>query len=243
MLIDDIAIVLTGTIIPNAPFTAYSDPLKRRREYLEAIRFYGQFAPVYFLENSTYTLSDDAEFNELANVAIRQRPISAAPGRGKGYQEFEMIDGWLISEPQPPLRWIKITGRYRYRNFARLLADCRSEHKAEMIIDRCARFKYVRSCLFYTTTEFYLKHIAGIYLGCDDEDADSWIEYVLYRRLASLPLSNTRVFSVEPHLTAVSGMTGTLMDTRPGRYLLKQVLRRVNYAFDQRRLWYIRDMN
>ena len=113
---NDLAIVLTGTIVPSAPFTVHNDPRIRRREYLEAIRFYSEFAPVYFLENSPYPLGDDAEFNQFPNVRLRQRPLSTKPERGKGYQEFEMIDGWLLNEPQPPRRWVKITGRYLYRN-------------------------------------------------------------------------------------------------------------------------------
>lgn len=236
---DNLAIVLTGTIVPNAPFSTHNDPQTRRREYLAAIRFYSQFAPVYFLENSIYSLRDDAEFNQLANVMIRQRPPSTAPERGKGYQEFEMIDGWLLSEPQPPLRWIKITGRYLYRNFANLLADCGQEQRAKIIIDRCARFQSARSCLFYVATEFYLKHIAGIYRHCDDRSGE-WIERVLYRQLAPLPPVNTRVFSVEPDLSAISGSTGSHMESKPARYKLKQLLRCLNYAVDQRQLWYAR---
>jgi hypothetical protein len=239
MPIDDLAIVLTGTIVPNAPFTAHNDPQARRQEYLSALRFYSQFAPVYFLENSIYPLSDDAEFHQLANVMIRQLPPSKSPERGKGYQEFEMIDGWLLSESQPPPRWIKITGRYFYRNFAELLADCRPQHKAEMIIDRCARFQSARTCLFYVVTDFYLQHIAGVFHRCDDERGD-WIEHVVYRQLASLPSSNTRVFFVEPHLTAISGSTGSYMQSKPIQYFLKQTLRRLNCRLDQRRLWYAR---
>lgn len=239
MPVDDLSIVLTGTIVPNAPFTVHSDPQKRRREYLTALRFYNQFAPVYFLENSTYALSDDKEFNQLPNVKIRQRPISSLPERGKGYQEFEMIDGWLLNEPQPPQRWMKITGRYLYRNFVELLADCRPERRAELIIDRCARFQSARTCLFYVMTEFYLQHIASIYHRCDDESG-AWIERVIYQQLASLPSPNTRVFSVEPDLIAISGSTGGHMESKPTRYLLKRMLRRFNYALDRRELWYAR---
>lgn len=238
--LDDIAIVLTGTIVPNAPFTAYNDPQVRRREYLEALKFYSQFAPVYFLENSTYPLADDAEFNQLSNVMIRQRPVSALPERGKGYQEFEMIDGWLMNEAPPPSRWIKITGRYLYRNFAALLADCRREQTARIIIDQCPRSQKARSYLFCIETEFYREHIAGAYRECDDPSGN-WIEYVLFRRLANLSASRMRqmrLFAAEPQLQAISGSTGGNLETPPLKFAAKQVLRRINYLFDQRMLWY-----
>lgn len=236
---DDLAIVLTGTIVPSAPFTAHNDPQVRRREYLEAINFYRGFAPVYFLENSTYPLEDDAEFRDLSNVRLRKRPLSSQPGRGKGYQEFEMIDGWLRDEPQPPRRWIKITGRYMYRNFAALLADCRRERQAQIIIDQCAISKYARSYLFFVESRFYLEHIAGIYRECDD-DAGEWIERVLSRHLANLPKSCARLFSLEPRLTGVSGTTGGSVETRRSRYMVKRVLRKLNYLLDHRQLWYTR---
>lgn len=236
MPVDDLAIVLTGTIVPNAPFTAHNDPQTRRQEYLTALRFYSQFASVYFLENSIYPLSDDAEFNQLANVTIRQRPPSRSPERGKGYQEFEMIDGWLLSEPQPPPRWIKITGRYFYRNFTVLLSDCKHEQEAKMIIDRCARFHYARTCLFYVETEFYHERLAGIYLDCND-DLDETIERVLCRHLSSLPQAQVRLFSIEPRLTGINGTSGSSLEMKRATYLVKRVWRRANYLMNNRKLW------
>lgn len=239
MPVDDIAIVLTGTIIPNAPFTAHNDPQIRRREYLQAIKFYREFAPVYFLENSVYPLSDDVEFNQFSDVTIRQCPASSSPERGKGYQEFEMIDGWLMSEMPPPQRWIKITGRYIYRNFSKLLVDCRYERRAQIIIDQCALSQFARSYLFCVESDFYREHIAGIYRECDD-NAGEWIERVLYRHLAKLQKSYARLFSLEPRLTGVSGTTGGSIETKPSRYLVKRILRKLNYTLDRRQLWYTR---
>lgn len=236
---DDLAIVLTGTIVPNAPFTAYNDPQARRREYLEAINFYREFAPVYFLENSTYALDDDAEFSKFSNVMLRKRPVSSMPERGKGYQEFELIDGWLLNESHPPRRWVKITGRYLYRNFAELFNDCCHERQAQIIIDRCALSQIARSYLFCVESDFYRKHISGLFGECDD-NAGEWVERVLYRRLANLPKSDTRLFSLEPRLTGISGTTGASIETRLSRYQVKRVLRKLNYMLNRRQLWYTR---
>ncbi len=236
---EDLAIVLTGTIVPNAPFTAHNDPQIRRREYLEAINFYRKFAPVYFLENSTYALCDDAEFNKLSNVMLRKRPVSSSPERGKGYQEFEMIDGWLLDEPKPPRCWMKITGRYMYRNFADLFDDCCRAGQAQIIIDRCALSQIARSYLFCVESEFYQKHLVGLYRECDDE-AGEWVERVLYRRLDTLTKSAARLFSLEPRQTGISGTTGSSIETKLSRYQIKRILRKLNYLLDRRQLWYTR---
>lgn len=235
----DLAIVLTGTIVPNAPFTAHSDPQIRRREYLEAINFYRKFATVYFLENSTYALEDDAEFNKLSNVLIRKCPVSSSPERGKGYQEFEMIDCWLLSESELPLRWIKITGRYLYRNFSDLFENCCQQRQAQIIIDRCAFSQIARSYLFCVESEFYQQHIAGLYRECNDETGE-WVERVLYRRLASLSKADARLFSLEPRLTGISGTTGGSIETQSSRYQVKRILRKLNYLLNCRQLWYTR---
>lgn len=237
MPVDDLAIVLTGTIIPNAPFTAHNDPAIRRREYLTAINFYRQFAPVYFLENSTYPLEEDQEFNQFPNVMLRQRPVSKAPERGKGYQEFEMIDGWLLNEPQPPHRWMKITGRYLYPNIEMLLSECPSEQSVGIIIDQCPRSRKARGYLFCVETEFYKKYLAGAYHGCDDASG-RWIEYVIYERLNQVPAPQVRLFAVEPRLSAISGSTGGNLETPLMKFVVKRILRQINYFFDKRRLWY-----
>jgi hypothetical protein len=234
---DDLAIVLTGTIVPNAPFTAHNDPKIRRQEYLTAINFYRQFAPVYFLENSAYALESDGEFNQFPNVMIRHQPASTSPERGKGYQEFEMLDGWLCSEPHPPRRWMKITGRYLYPNIPMLLSDCRGEQSFRIVIDQCLRSRKARGYLFCVETEFYQKYLAGAYRDCDDASGE-WIEYVLYRCLSKAPASQVRLFAEEPQLSAISGSTGGNLETPLMKFAMKKMLRRINYLFDKRRLWY-----
>lgn len=234
---NELALVLTGTIIPNAPFTAHADPQTRRREYLAALEFYRQFAPVYFLENSGYALHNDAEFAALPGVELRAQPLSSAAERGKGYQEFEMLDGWLAREAQPPARWVKITGRYFFRNFGRLWANCQRARNADLLIDRCARSHWARSYLFCITTDFYRRQLAGIYRECDDTQGD-YIERVLYRRLAALPEARVRLFASEPRLTGVSGTTAESIETDARRYVVKRILRKLNYALDRRQLWY-----
>ncbi len=236
---NELAIVLTGTIIPNATFTTHADPAVRRREYLAAIDCYRQFAPVYFLENSAYALSDDAEFRDRPGVMIRQQPVSTAREQGKGYQEFELLDRWLLTERNPPQRWIKITGRYLYRNFAQVCDDCRRERSARMIIDRCARSQSARSYLFWVETDFYRERLMGIYRECDDRRGE-WIEKVLYRHLSSADAADVRLFSLEPRLSGISGTTSGGLETKPWKYELKRLLRRINYALDPRQLWYTR---
>jgi hypothetical protein len=97
----EIPIVLTATVIPNGVTAAANNPEKRLEEYLAALNFYLSFAPVFFLENSAYPLETHPEFRQTDRLQVRRFKPSADPGRGKGYQEFEMLDAWMSSEVKP----------------------------------------------------------------------------------------------------------------------------------------------
>lgn len=236
MTAEQIAIVLTGTIIPNADFTVYADPQIRRSEYLQAVRFYRQFAPVWFLENSSWDLLSDSEFTSIPDLRLRKFPLSRFPERGKGYQEFEMLDRWLACEA-PPRRWIKVTGRYIYRNFEAVLNDCCNFSTARLLIDQQARAQVSRSAIFCIDTEFYQEYLRGLYQQCDDQSG-AWIERVLYQRLLNCPASEVHMFSVEPWLAGISGSLGVSLERKLLRHRAKQLLRRINFAVDRSRIWY-----
>ncbi len=235
----DIPIILTGTIIPNALNTAHSDPAVRRKEYLDAINYYSGFSNVVFLENSSYRLEDDPEFSRLTGVQICKMPVSLAFEKGKGYQEFEMIDNWIESQSSLPERWIKITGRYIYNNFAEIYQECLDNSGSRMMIDLCARSRKARTYLFCVETDFYLERISGAYRDCSDDDG-RWIEDVIYNRLCNGSPSDTTLFSTDPDLSAVSGSTGDIFESGPLKKSTRRMLRRLNRLFDKRFLWYTR---
>lgn len=234
----DFAIVLTGTIVPNAPFVAPCRPESRKEEYLTAIRYYRQFAPVYFLENSTYPLLEDPDFIGLENVMIRKLPVSARPQRGKGYQEFEMLDAWLAAEAQPPRRFLKITGRYRYLNFDSIFRDCFSERRDIVVIDQHCRSGFAVSQLMYLPTTVYDRACKGLFEECDDDDGH-WIEKVLYRRFQRNDI-RTRTFRSEPWLCAISGTSGLQVLDGRMKHAAKSAARILNRALNKKYLIYRR---
>ena len=236
---DELKIVLTGTIIPNAPGAAASTPETRLTEYLQVLKFCQQFAPVIFLENSGYPLQQHAEFADTARLRVRQFPPSTQPQRGKGYQEFEMLDAWLASEPPPPARWLNITGRYHVTNLGALLAECRREIKHALLIDQLAKQCFARTHLFCVTTAFYQERIKNLYQQCDD-DRGEFIEHVLFRALEKISPGQVRIFKTQPDFLARLGSTGNTLPSGSLQWFAKQCLRRVNHLVDERRLLYVR---
>jgi hypothetical protein len=235
----EIPIVLTATVIPNQVVAAgTSDPETRLAEYTKSLKFYLQFAPVIFLENSGYPLERHPEFAETARLRVKKFAPSANPERGKGYQEFEMLDAWLAAEPQPPARWLKISGRYRMENIRAILHECTGESRSELIIDQTPRSDKARTYLFCVTTAFYQKQIAGAYLECDDRNGN-WIEPVLFRKFKTAP-EKISSFKIQPLVLATSGGDGRAFPKGRLQWQVKQTLRSLNRLADKKYLWYSR---
>jgi hypothetical protein len=216
----NLSIVLTGTIIPNTNIhNRYLDPETRRQDYLNAIHFYRNFAPVYFLENSTYDLKFKA----------------SSPAKGKGFQEFEMLDQWIAIEPNRPERWIKITGRYLYLEFEKILNECIQNPDIPLIINQYLFANHSDTALFCIKSNYYQNNIAGLYCLCDDSKG-LLIEKVLNAKLKNVAKTDFKRFSSHVHCEGVAGHTGRLIRNRWIDQLNSRI-RDINYWVDQHYIW------
>ncbi len=199
--------------------------------YLKAIEYYRQYADVYFLENSSYDLSGDREFHKHSNVHIRKYPPSTFFAKGKGYQEFEMLDNWLTTEKHPPLRWIKITGRHLVMDFEKTFAECLTEREFELIIEQEASpCPELLTNIFYVTSAYYRRRFLGIYLLADDA-VNVFIEHVVQQHIQ--PTDKFRLFRNLPITTGISGSTGELFGVTLKRRL-KRLLGKMTYPFNHK---------
>jgi hypothetical protein len=233
----ELPMVLTATIVPNLTGGVAENPKRRLEEYRQVTTFCLQHGPVIFLENSGYPLEQHPEWQATDRFSIHRFERSKFPERGKGYQEFEMLDAWIRSEKSPPARWLKISGRYQVINLDAILNECRQEEKNSLIIDQLGRSRQARTYLFCTSTEFYQERILGCYRKCDDRSGD-WIERVLYRELEKETRKPLRIFKTQPRLHAVAGSSGNAFSNGKMTWLAKQTLRRLNRLVDERHLWY-----
>jgi hypothetical protein len=224
---DKIAIILTGTIVTNSILTIHINPEIRKKEYLQAIHFYTQFAPVYFLENSIYPVDLDPDFTSVNNLFIRKMPISLYYEKGKGYQEFEMIDRWLNEERDPPPRWFKISGRYIFRNFDAFLDECLKDRKHKLVIDQYFYCKFASTVMFCVTTNYYCQHLRDIYQSCDDWTGE-FIEIVVFKKLTEDRDSFIRLFRNVHNNITISGSTGSQINNSGILYYIKKIDRQVN---------------
>ncbi len=237
MVQNKIAIVLTGTIIPNSILTTHVDPEIRKQEYLKSIKFYTGFAPVYFLENSIYPVNEDIDFTSISNLFIRKMPVSIFYEKGKGYQEFEMIDKWLEQEQYPPEKWFKISGRYIFKNFPSILKECLRDEKCDVVIDQISRHGIAFTDIFYISSNYYIRQFKGVYKLCEDISGD-YIEKIIYKKLREKENELFRMFTNVPRISVISGTSGLMKEDTRIVYHLKSLLRRVNIYFSSKYLLY-----
>jgi hypothetical protein len=233
---DRVAIVLTGTIIPNVTNQLqHLDPDIRRSEYLEAINFYNKFAFVYFLENSSYPLLEDNEFKNLPNTVIKKYPLSNFPEKGRGFQEFEMIDAWMTSELNAPAKWLKITGRYIYQNIQEILDECCDNLTTDILVNQYKFSGYADPAILCVSSAFYQKNVLGLYRECDDQTG--WfIEKALHKRLQSIDAGTCQRFKHSLVCTGIAGFSGQKM-RRDWRDQINQNVAIISYILDNKYLW------
>lgn len=177
-----IPIVLTATVVPNIEKARGPDWKVRRNQYLEAIAFYKEFSKVYFIENSCYDLASDPAFTSDAKCSILKFPVSESPERGKGYQEFEMLDRFVRDRLTEGC-FVKVTGRHIYANFAQLFSFLQADgYKYDVVIDRLVRMRIALTGLFCVDKQVYLRQFQNSYLEMHDQ-GNVWAEHVIYALL------------------------------------------------------------
>ena len=232
MTSNSVAIVLTATIEPNAILTLHSDIDKRRIEYLRSIEYYRNFGVVFFLENSNYDISSDESFFKYENVHVRKLPASCYRDKGKGFQEFEMLDKWISSEKLRPKRWIKVSGRYLLDGFEAVYSDCLQEEDIGLLIEQKVSQKNIaETSVFYVTTKFYMEHFFGAYVLADDAKG-KYIEHVVYDALKRT--NDYRLFKSMPLIVGISGSTG-LPFVKSRKELVKRVVRNILYYLNNKK--------
>ena len=225
-------VLITGTIIPTVPGLQQSDVQSRRDEYLAALHFYRDALklPIFFLENSGYDVEADKEFQDLfmQGIELMKFTPSEDPEKGKGYQEFEMLDNAVGQMPERYTSFIKITGRYIVENIKALA--CLPVNG--LMADLHRKTKVTITGSFISDRKFYSEYIDGLYNDCND-DKGAWIERVLYRTIKEQKLwDRVDLFPKNPIYKGVPGSHEGTLERHPLKMKLRNAERRVLRALN-----------
>jgi hypothetical protein len=227
------AILITGTIVPNSNFVAHTNAGQRRLEYMDGLLFYAsQFSDddIFFLENSSYNFNADEKFLSFLRenkITLMKFPVSDKFSEGKGYQEFEMIDGFVEKYFEQYKSFIKITGRYKVLNIKEISASLISD----MLADSHKKHRVTQTNLFCVTSDFYQQHIKNLYLQVNDAGG-RFIEHVVYEKLITENVLNkVNLFSKNPVITGFSGSYGGTLNRNKYKMMLRNIERKILKAF------------
>lgn len=226
----NIIILLTGTIKVNTNFVEVIDWKIRREEYLKAIKYYTNFGTVVFLENSSYDVENDEEFKKIKNLIIYKMKPSKYFDRGKGYQEFEMIDTFVKDYRYKYNGFIKVTGRYIIEDFKKIMDEISKEKTSDMIIDVSKKYKQAWTYLFFVKRNFYKNYLLNLYKNANDLKG-KYIEHVIYDNIMENKHKyKFRMFFNECNIIGKSGSTGVKYTKRSNiKLFLKSYIRKLSY--------------
>ena len=208
-------LIITATINPNSNFVSQANPKDRRIEYLEVLKYYHSVFSddIYFVENSDYNISDDKDFQLLfktENVFYINQTKSIEVNKGKGYQEFKMLDDVVAELVNKYDEFLKVSGRYLTTNFSQLI----SQKNNGIIIDRHQKKQVAITSFFRCTIDFYQKNIKGCYQKVND-DKRVFIEHILYQELKNTSKNKIDLFITTPYYKGVSGSYGGSLNRHP----------------------------
>ncbi len=219
-------IVITGTIIPNSNFVVVSNPEVRLKEYSASLLFYAQKCnmPIFFAENSGYDIHRDAGFSKLLKengIVLMKFPLSTEYEKGKGYQEFEMLDKVVDHLEREYDFFIKITGRQCIQNIKKI---CDLQFN-QLVIDRYRDLKVALSNVFCCDVSFYQKVLKGIFALADDSKG-LFIEHVIYLQLEKYN-KYVSLFPFSPQIKGVSGSFGRDLQGNRTKFKLRNAERKI----------------
>lgn len=185
-----VILLLTATIRPRADSKALArvDPKLRLADYLDALGFYLDLIenrPEYsivFSENSNSDISALSDVVVSRGLSDRVEFFSVdgldyAPELGRGYGEFKLIDRamresvLIRNSAQRDFVW-KITGRYKVRNFSRIIRNLPRDCGFYL---NCRDYPnpWVDTYLLGWTVESYIQRLSGLFNNLMAEDRDS----------------------------------------------------------------------
>ncbi len=234
-------LLLTGCINPNGmPFTALSNLEERKRQYINAIRYYlsNTNFQIVFCENSGTDISPLFQ-QGIASGRMEYLTFNGNMDkeRGKGYGECEIIEyalkqSKLISSSHDQLI-AKITGRLIVKNIYSII----KWH--QLLFSKRTVFCAINSDISFPDSRLILAPISFFQIFLlSKERINDWKGYYFEHALRdTLIKENTypyAPFFIMPHIEGISGSTGKSYN-QYNHYTFSFAFRYVKYAFYLRR--------
>lgn len=213
---NNIVLLITGCVTPSAdmPFLVLKDPIERRKQYIDSIKFYINYTPIIkivFCDNSN--AESEPELEVLAKVNNKEFEWLSFMGnqkeseiKGKGYGEGEIID-YAIEHSRfikKESYLVKITGRLIVKNLSLLLNHISLKKGYFFPIYK----GFVDTRIYMMPKKIYSEFFINLYLHVDDVKG-RYLECVFAECIKKEKIKYKR-FIVAPIVGGISGTSGTI---------------------------------
>jgi len=234
-------VLLTATVVAplDARNLARRDVAVRLQDYLEAFDFYlqelahGAFDALVLCENSGFDLAPFADRASNAGLQDRveligHRGLDHPAQHGRGYGEFKLVDhamrhSRLIAGLGADVQVWKVTGRYKVRNLARLIAS-QPEHADLYCHCRNVPTPWLDMYLMRWNRRAYAELIQGLYHQLRQDETPVSAER-RFRDIIDRTSSRLRIVRRFAHVPRIDGVRG--FDARPYGAMWRKHLARV----------------
>lgn len=218
-------LIITATIQPNSNFVAQTSIKDRRDEYLKVLEFYANnfSGDIFFVENSSYHFSNDEDFSnlfKLKRIQLVEFPKSTEVEKGKGYQEFEVLDFMVSKLANNYDEFIKVSGRYLTANFVKLI----QQKNNGIIIDRHKKKNIAITSFFRSKVDVYQKTLKDCYQEVNDSKG-IFVEHIVYSKLKHTDNKAIDLFNETPIYKGISGSYGGDLNRHPLKTKLRNMER------------------
>lgn len=228
---------LTGCVNPNGmSFTNLQDPVIRKAQYIDAIKFYlnETVLPILFVENSGTDISN--EFRK--EIECERLEILTFSGNdydkniGKGFGEILIIEHALKNS-----RFIKtadfiykITGRYKILNIKSFLNEFQNNKHADLIIDLKYQLTYSDS-RFYCCKVSFFENVFLKYKSIINDNMGVFFEHALCKATLEAIIKNYShsVLKYRPRLSGISGTKNIDEDDIWPVWYVKNIRHQIRY--------------
>lgn len=223
-------ILLTATITPfNVPNLKRIDKEQREHDYIEAVKFYLQFnLPIVFCENSNTKSESILKLLNNSETKFEYLTFNSKMSiEGKGKGEAEIISHAFLNSNiiKNSDNIIKITGRYKIRNFLKQLKNI---HKNTIYVNITQNLSYSDSRFFIINRNFYDRYFS-VSFNKIDEKKDIFMEHALLCATLNY-LADFNQWNLLNEKSIYDGVYGT-DNTNYKNNLVKLYLKKIFYRF------------
>ena len=228
---DPIPILITSSVIANAPFTELKGKEERLTSMLNGLKnlskFIGSEVSIVLCDGSGYSFEKERDllhsiFEQIEIISFHNNGANISV-KGKGYGEGEIIKYALQNSQtlKDSRDFAKLTGKIWIDNYYSCLKSYNG--LCGFVFENIFRPTYIDTRFYIVNRSFFEKYLVDEYLKVSDIDG-CILEKVFFNKIRTLGLMHDFALKNVPNLYGISGTTAKKVRSSRIKKLVKRFL-------------------